>query len=311
MECLTKNPAMAATTAACAGATLASLILLSMKEKPQQISGGGAVTPGYLARIGRALAVKFGGAKAPQHALKEHIVQLEEKGAEGKTLDKRLYMQLSVLDADNAYAGSNMESALHQALKNKKVDHIIYANIVDPTSIGVLTWSSDPSYFVDNVRPVLQQKEFYSLKYRQGWQMFGKTYTNGHEKDLEHWLLRKPLDAAFKEDNLYALWYPMRRSGKFYLLEPAEKCRLVLAHAAIGRAYGVGGHASDIRLNCFGIDGDDNEFVVGLCSHDLNALSKCVQDMRVTQHTSLYMDKLGPFFVGQRKFQFEENSTKA
>lgn len=305
METLSATSFLATMASAACVAAVTTMISMSFKEKPQKPSGG-SVTPGYMSRIGKALAVKFGVAgAAPAHTMKEHIIQVNEKGAGGATSDKRLYMQLAVLDADSAYAASTIETALHNALVSKNISHVIYANSVDPSSIGLLTWNVDPGYFAEILRPVLQANEFSALKYRPGWQMFGKTYTNGHEQDLEHWLFRKPLDAALNENNRFALWYPMRRSGKFYLLEPEEKCRLVLSHASIGRAYGVSGFASDIRLNCFGIDADDNEFVVGLLGKDLHPLSKCVQDMRVTQHTSLYMDKLGPFFVGLKKFQYE------
>merc|ERR1719233_2301652 len=102
----------------------------------------------------------------------------------------------------------------------------------------------------------------------------------------------------------FVLWYPMRRNGEFYLLEPMEKCRMLLHHASIGRAYGEQNLAHDIRLNCFGIDGADNEFVIGILGPQLFPLSKLIQDMRVTEHTSRYMQKLGPFFVGQKRAQF-------
>eukprot|EP00397_Hematodinium_sp_SG-2012_P014011 GEMP01014237.1.p1 GENE.GEMP01014237.1~~GEMP01014237.1.p1 ORF type:complete len:305 (+),score=88.54 GEMP01014237.1:80-994(+) len=302
MDALKSNPYLLGATAACAGAVM-TVMLMSAKEEPQP-RGGGNVTAGYMARIGKALAVKF--SSPPKHAMRDHKIQLDERGAEGKTLDKRLYMQFNVLDAENGYAALNAESLLHTALQNKKINHVIYADTVNPSSIGVLTWSSDPTFFVDVLRPVLQEKSFAPLKFRPGWQLFGKTYTNGHEKDLEYWLMQKPVDAALNENNRFALWYPMRRNGSFYLLSPKEKCDLVLDHAAIGRAYGVAGHAADIRLNCFGIDADDNEFVVGLLGQELNSLSKVVQDMRVTRHTSQYMDKLGPFFVGQKKFQYNQ-----
>ena len=62
--------------------------------------------------------------------------------------------------------------------------------------------------------------------------------------------------------------------------------------------------ASDIRLNCFGLDENDNEFVVGIIGKELHPLSKVIQDMRGTRHTAEFMDTLGPFFLGYKKAQW-------
>ena len=43
-----------------------------------------------------------------------------------------------------------------------------------------------------------------------------------------------------------------------------------------------------------------NDFVIGLIGKDLFPLSAVVQAMRRTQQTSIYLDRLGPFFVGRR-----------
>ena len=61
--------------------------------------------------------------------------------------------------------------------------------------------------------------------------------------------------------------------------------------------------AHDIRLACHGLDVHDNDFVVGLVGKDLHPLSAVVQAMRKTQQTSLYLDRLGPFFVGRAVWQ--------
>ena len=62
--------------------------------------------------------------------------------------------------------------------------------------------------------------------------------------------------------------------------------------------------AHDIRLDCHGLDKVDNDFVVGLIGKDLHPLSHIVQSMRRTQQTSLYLERLGPFFVGRAIWQF-------
>ena len=78
---------------------------------------------------------------------------------------------------------------------------------------------------------------------------------------------------------------------------------MMIEHAMIGRAYGEAGHAFDIRLECHGLDRDDNEFVLGLVSSQLHTLSKLVKEMRRTRQTSEFMGKMGPFFVGRAIWQ--------
>ena len=70
--------------------------------------------------------------------------------------------------------------------------------------------------------------------------------------------------------------------------------------AQIGMAFGAADYAHDVRLACHGLDRDDNDFVIGLIGKDLFPLSAVVQVMRKTQQTSLYLDRLGPFFVGRK-----------
>ena len=68
-------------------------------------------------------------------------------------------------------------------------------------------------------------------------------------------------------------------------------------------AFGAGDYAHDVRLACHGLDRDDNDFVIGLIGKDLFPLSALVQAMRKTQQTALYLDRLGPFFVGRAIWQ--------
>ena len=99
------------------------------------------------------------------------------------------------------------------------------------------------------------------------------------------------------------MFYPLRRSGKFTQL-PADEQRVILAeHGAIVMSYGAADLAHDIRLDCRGLDKEDNDFVIGLIGKDLFPLSHIVQSMRKTQQTSLYLEHLGPFFVGRAVWQ--------
>lgn len=69
-------------------------------------------------------------------------------------------------------------------------------------------------------------------------------------------------------------------------------------HGKIGRAYGEQDLVHDVRLNCYGLDKDDNEFVIGLIGKDLMPLSHVVESMRRTRQTAEFMQHMGPFFVG-------------
>jgi chlorite dismutase len=67
--------------------------------------------------------------------------------------------------------------------------------------------------------------------------------------------------------------------------------------------FGAADYAHDVRLAYHGLDRDDNNFVIGLIGKDLFPLSAVVQAMRKTQQTSLYLDRLGPFFTGRVAWQ--------
>ena len=71
----------------------------------------------------------------------------------------------------------------------------------------------------------------------------------------------------------------------------------------LGRRYGEAGYAVDVRLECHGLDRDDNEFVIGLIGAELYPLSRLVKDMRATRQTSEFIQQMGPFFVGRALYQ--------
>ena len=71
----------------------------------------------------------------------------------------------------------------------------------------------------------------------------------------------------------------------------------------LGRRYGEAGFAADVRLECHGIDRNDNEFVIGLIGPELFPLSKLIKDMRGTRQTAEFIQGMGPFFVGRAVYQ--------
>jgi chlorite dismutase len=133
--------------------------------------------------------------------------------------------------------------------------------------------------------------------------MLGRTYALGYEPDLAEVLFHRPTRTVLNSAWPWAVWYPLRRNGQFAQLS-AEEQRVILAeHGAIGMSFGAADLAHDIRLACHGLDTNDNDFVVGLIGKQLFPLSAVVQSMRKTQQTSLYLDRLGPFFVGRALWQ--------
>jgi chlorite dismutase len=116
-------------------------------------------------------------------------------------------------------------------------------------------------------------------------------------------LLERPRRTVLNPDWKWAVWYPLRRSGKFAQLPPDDQRVILAEHGAIGMSYGAGDYAHDVRLACYGLDKNDNDFVIGLLGRELFPLSHIVQAMRKTQQTSLYLDRLGPFFVGRAVWQ--------
>lgn len=215
-----------------------------------------------------------------------------------QTLDRRLFMQLLVYRVDESRDPDRVIEELGQAFESAGAPGVLYRDVNDPCSLGVLSWSIDPAHFVTTVRSLLLKPEFRGLKLREDFTMFGRSYATGYENDLEYWLIRRPIEHAVDPELRWAVWYPLRRVGAFERLSIKEQAGILREHAAIGRAYGEQGLATDIRLACHGLDAKDNEFVIGLVAKDLHPLSHLVQRMRKTQQTSEYIQHMGPFFVG-------------
>lgn len=219
------------------------------------------------------------------------------KGGQPQRLDERLFMQLLV------YTGCDDIEAVIRTFERVAVDAVVYENLNDPTGIGILTVGRNPGIFLDTVRPVLVTGPVAALTMKPDLTMFGRTYSLGYEPDLRGALIDRPRRTVLNPDWRWAIWYPLRRNGRFEQL-PAEEQRSILAeHGEIGMRFGAADYVHDIRLACHGLDRDDNDFVIGLTGKDLYPLSAIVQVMRKTQQTSLYLEKLGPFFVGRAAWQ--------
>jgi hypothetical protein len=238
----------------------------------------------------------------PSHEKKSSVDTAERGlsiGGVPQVMDKRLFMQLLVLRDASAHAAKASIEVLAQKLAAARVPSVIYEDINDPSSLGLLTFGEDPIIFATRVRAVLADVALASLVTRPEMTMIGRTYATGYESDLAFWLLRRPVETVLHEGWDWAIYYPLRRTGAFNRLSKEEQGAILREHGTIGRAYGEQDLAHDIRLACHGIDTNDNDFVIGLIGAALHPLSHVVQSMRGTIQTSQYMEKMGPFFVGR------------
>jgi chlorite dismutase len=212
-------------------------------------------------------------------------------------LDRRLFMQLL------AYGGCLETPILIESLQQSGLTGALYEDINDPQGVALLIVSEDPGLFVGDLRRFLSQKPFCQLQPKPEYTMLGRTYALGYEQDLEETLVHRPLRKVINPNFRWAIWYPLRRAGSFEQLSGQDQ-RVVLAeHGGIGMAFGRAGYGTDIRLACFGLDKNDNDFVVGILGPELFPLSAIVQRMRKTKQTSQYLERLGPFFVGRVAWQ--------
>ena len=226
-------------------------------------------------------------------------MDLSEKGrrdGEPISLNRRLFMKFTAFG--DAYA-TQAEAALADAA----VEGALYVDANDPRGIGVLAISEDPAYFVTTLRALYSEQPFRGMTRKPEFDMLGRTYSIGYEADLEETLFGRPRGRILNPDLVWAVWYPLQRSKAFYRL-PADRQRQILAeHGGVGRRYGEAGLAADVRLACHGLDTRDNDFVIGLLGRELHPLSAVVQEMRATEQTSQYLDRLGPFFIGHTAWQ--------
>jgi len=228
-------------------------------------------------------------------------LDLREKGGprqgEPQVFDSRLFMQL--LAFTDAAEGHELIAELEES----GIEGVLYADVNDPRGVALLTWSESPEHFIQVVRPILDRDPFSALTAKPEFSMLGRTYSLGHEPDLKDWLFDKPRRNVTNPETPWAIWYPLRRKGDFHGLTPEEQTPILREHGKIGHMFGEAGYAHDIRLACFGLDQNDNDFVIGLVGKELYPLSACVQAMRKTTQTSRYIEKMGPFVVGRAIWQ--------
>jgi Chlorite dismutase len=241
--------------------------------------------------------------ETPRGRARLEAPDISEKGGlrngEPQRSDERLFMQLL------AFGGCRDVSAVVNHVRAASIDAVVYEDLNDPRGIALLTLHRDPLFFAETVRPLVNAGPFAGLAQRAEFTMLGRTYSLGYEPDLHHVLFDRPRQTVLNGRWPWAVWYPLRRNGAFARLDEQQQRIILKEHGEIGMRFGAADYVHDIRLACYGLDRDDNDFVIGLIGKDLLPLSKVIEEMRKTQQTSLYLDRLGPFFVGRAVWQAE------
>ncbi|MBI1371388.1 MAG: hypothetical protein GC159_01310 [Phycisphaera sp.] len=222
---------------------------------------------------------------------------IDEHAANGQVSTTRLFMQLL------AFGECTDSGAVVDAVKAAGIPAVVYEDVNDARGVALLTWAEDPTFFVTTLRKLLLAEPFINLWPKQDLTMIGRSYTLGHEPDIQQWLFDRPIGTATNPDERWAVWYPLRRAGAFEKLDQGTQRTILMEHAKIGMAYASADYAHDVRLVSTGLDRNDNDFVIGLIGKELHPLSAIVQAMRKTTQTSQYLESLGPFFVGHAVYQ--------
>lgn len=228
----------------------------------------------------------------------QRLPDTSEKGRrEGRpiTLDRRLFMNFT------AFRGS--AEAAESALAESGLEGALYKDLSDPGAIGIIVLAEDPTVFVTTLRDLFNDVPFADMAHLPEYDMLGRTYSIGYEPDLLEVLFDRPRGRILDPELCWAVWYPLQRSKAFYRLSDERQRAILGEHGGIGRRYGEAGLAADVRLACHGLDRNDNDFVIGLLGRQLHPLSALVREMRATEQTSQYLDRLGPFFVGHVVWQ--------
>ena len=104
------------------------------------------------------------------------VIDLNEKGRQpdGTVIssDRRLFVQLY------AFTGCPDLDEVVAACANTKINGVIYADLNDPQGFALVTFSENPDYFIDTIRPLLNLAPFTSLTAKPEFTMLGRRRDN-------------------------------------------------------------------------------------------------------------------------------------
>src|SRR5207302_1172287 len=98
----------------------------------------------------RRLASEEGAVSSPEPTK----IDVQERGANQQTSDRRLYMQLQV------FGGCLDPKPLVGAVESRRIEAALYQDVNDPRGFGVLAMSEDPAFFVNGLRELLNADPF-------------------------------------------------------------------------------------------------------------------------------------------------------
>ncbi|MCX7809258.1 MAG: hypothetical protein N2515_11685, partial [Deltaproteobacteria bacterium] len=133
------------------------------------------------------------------------------KEGERQSLDRRLFFQLLAFDVHDDV--TQAISALSNAISQAHIPALLLRELNAPRTIAILSWSEDPLHFIERILPLFEDRERFAQ--RREYTMLGRTYSLGHEPELEHALLHRPVEYCLREGWDWHVWYPLRRSGAF------------------------------------------------------------------------------------------------
>src|SRR5689334_1338519 len=81
-----------------------------------------------------------------------------------QVLERRLYMQLLVFEAESGARATAAARAVGESLSARRVASVLYADMNHPAGLGLLTWTEEPKDFVEKVRPALSDSGAESLR---------------------------------------------------------------------------------------------------------------------------------------------------
>ena len=143
------------------------------------------------------------------------------KNGQPQRSDTRLFMQLQ------AFGGCIEIGPLVDALQASNLRGVLYEDVNDARGVALLVCSSDPGVFVGTLRQLLNAPPFLELTQKPEFTMMGRTYASGYEPDLDETLVARPTRTVLNGAWPWAIWYPLRRSGRFAQL-PAEERQTVV-----------------------------------------------------------------------------------
>src|SRR5579864_1362515 len=101
-----------------------------------------------------------------------------KKDGAKQSMNRRLFMQLLVFRVHEGSADA-VATGLLAAMRARKVPGVVYADAMDPRSVGLLSWGEDPAAFVKHVRPLFIEGSLAHVELRDDYAMIGRTYGTG------------------------------------------------------------------------------------------------------------------------------------